>query len=440
MRRALPFLLVLAVGACSEQLTAPGACPNFCPGDSVQVRDTTLTAVIGRDTSFIDYLMPWEAEWLTVADIPGVIDSRAIFKMNALTPRVAPNLANQDTTTVPIDVDSSRLSLSILKRDTNTANLWIKVYRLPPAMDSTTTFDSVAAAFNAPALDSVNLDSLLARPVITDTAVLRQLWNDPNTPVRYDSAGHLLQVAAFDSSLIVHFILDTLRLPFDSADSGRVAFGVRVKADSLASIALGANDVVNRDPVLRWYYHYPSDTTTIKTNAPRETIFDSFVFDPPQPTLDSAAIDTMLVVGGAPSVRSLVRVSIPQFLRDSADVVRATLLLVPVAAVPGAVGDSFTVVARPVITDLGAKSPLLTNSFLSGSKIIHLNRPDTVHVELTDMIRSWAADTSAATAFVLGQIPEAASYTQIRFYSSRASAFKPALRITYVPHFKFGAP
>jgi len=37
-------------------------------------------------------------------------------------------------------------------------------------------------------------------------------------------------------------------------------------------------------------------------------------------------------------------------------------------------------------------------------------------------------------------VPEAASFTEIRFYSSRAPAFRPALHVTYVKRFPFGTP
>jgi hypothetical protein len=93
-----------------------------------------------------------------------------------------------------------------------------------------------------------------------------------------------------------------------------------------------------------------------------------------------------------------------------------------------------------VVSDLGAKSPLAVNSPFTTSKIMHVNDADTVRIELTDLVRAWAQDTSAATAVVLGQAPEAATYTQVRFYSSRAPAFRPALHVTFVRRYAFGTP
>jgi hypothetical protein len=173
----------------------------------------------------------------------------------------------------------------------------------------------------------------------------------------------------------------------------------------------------------------------VHTTAQRGAFFDSFVFTPPTPALDSN-----LAVGGVPAARSLLRVAIPGLLRDSADVVRATLILVPVGPVPGASGDSFTVVARPVLADLGGKSPLSSNAAFFSLQTVHLNDADTVRIDMTNLIRTWTLDTTATTAFVLGQLPEAAAYTQLRFYSTRTPAFRPALHVTYVRRFAFGAP
>jgi hypothetical protein len=433
-RRLARLALVLALAACTDKLVAPGACPDFCPSGTIVTADTILTDVIARDSSYRGYLRADQSSGLVVADLPGIVDSRAIFLMNKMNPRLAPK--PPDTATVPITVDSSWLRVHIVRRDTNTANLRLKLYRLPLAIDSTTTFAALAAAFADSLVDSVNVDSLLARPLIDDTATVR-IWGDT---IRTDSAGHVLQVADGDSTLILYFLLDTLQAPFSVADSGQLAFGVRVAADSLASISIGSNDVLNRDATVHRFYHYVKtiDSTldsTVYAEADREVLFDSFVLDPP-----SAGLDSNLTVGGVPSARSLVRVAFPPFLRDSADVVRATLILVPLAPVPGAAGDSFAVLARPVIADLGGKSPLRTETPLYGVTTIHLNAPDTVRIEITDMVRLWSADTAAATAVMLSQAPEAATYTQIRFHSSRTPAFRPALRITYVKRYRFGVP
>ncbi|HEV8509725.1 MAG TPA: hypothetical protein VGQ48_04675 [Gemmatimonadales bacterium] len=432
MTRRWAWLFLLGAAACTEQATSPGVCPNFCPGGSIQVHDTIFTAIIERDSSFRGYAARSQGEGLAAADLP-VVQSRPFFVLSTMITRLAPK--SGDTTTVPISVDSARLRLSIVRRAKEATNLTLRLYLLPLTADSTSDFASLDPFFSAAAVDSVNVSDLLARPAIGDTATVR-IWGDS---IRTDSAGHILQIARSDSTLVVYFSLDTTQAPFSVPDSGRVAFGVRVTADSLASIRLGANESVTNGPVMRWFYHYTDrdSAMTVKADsALRAPRFDSFVFDPPNPPLD----DTTLVVGGAPSARSLLRVAMPAFLHDSFDVVRATVILVPVAAVQAAPSDSFTILVRPVLTDLGAKSPLSPATEAFGRVVVHPGSSDTLRFELTDMVRSWAIDTTFATAFFLGQIPEAASFTEIRFYSSRVSAFRPALHVTYVKRFPFGEP
>ena len=445
MTRRLGFLVLLvaavgggAIWACVEQVTAPGSCPNYCPTDSIAIRDTIFTTIIERDSSFRGYVPSYGAEAMSVADLPGIVDSRAFFVLAKAATRVT--VKGGDTTTTPIIPDSVRFRLSIMRRDTLATNLRIRLYHVPITSDSTSTFASLAAAFNEPVVDSVNVSALLASPAIIDTtqadSLDRRFYGD--TTYR-DGAGHILAVRDSGRILDLYFQLDTLQAPVVEADSGQLGFGVRVAADSLASIALGTNEG-GRPPFLQRFFHHtiPDTVSTqpdsiVSGNQTQTPVFDGFVFNPPTPALDSN-----LAVGGAPSARALLRVAMPAFLHDSIDVVRATVVLVPVSAVQGVANDSFRIVVHHVSTDLGAKAPLDPSA--AGATFIHIGSPDTVNLEITNLVRAWSLDTTMTTAFVLGQVPEAASYTEIRFYSSRAPAFRPGLHVTYVKRFRFGEP
>ena len=432
--RRARLLLLLALGACTERMTAPGQCPAFCPGGQLQMGDTVLTDVIVRDSAYAGYRQAHEGQALPVVDVPG-IRSRAIFRTFPLFDSIAPIAG--DTLKVPIAVDSAELTLFLVHRDTKASNLTLTIYRLPRDIDSTTTFAQLSPWFTDSLVDSVRVSYLLGAFPFYDSTVGDTIRSDLAT-------GHKLRWDHATEILTLTVPLDTMQARFLAADTGAVAFGVHVSADSLASAALGADEYPARDARIRWYYHYTiPDTVTatpdsvVYTSQVRESAFDSFVLDPPMPPLDPAALDTTLAVGGVPAARSLLRVAFPSFLRDTADVVRATLLLVPVEAVVGAPGDSFSVVAHPVMADLGAKSPLTTSGVPVSAARVHLGSADTVRIELTDLVRAWAFDTTAATAFFLRQIPEAATYARIRFYSSR-TAFRPTLHVTYVRRFPFG--
>jgi len=371
---------------------------------------------------------------MAVVNVPGIVESRAVIATDTMFRRVTPKVG--DTATVPISVDSTRVKFVIVRRP-KTTNVRLLLYALPLTVDSTSDFASLDPSFSAPPVDSMNVSALLARPAIGDTQTVR-LWGDS---IRTDSAGHVLQINA-DSTLSVFFRLDTLQAPFSVPDTGRLACVVRVAADSLASIALGTTETGGNGPAVRFFYHYTIPDTVSATpdsvvhgDRTVGTRFDSFVFNPATPPNDSN-----LAVGGVPAARSLLRVAMPAYLHDSIDVVRATLILVPVSAVQGAATDSFPMRSLPLLTDVGAKSPLSTNTALFASTAIHIGSSDTVRVELTNLVRAWSLDTTLVTSFELAQAPEAASYTEIRFYSSRAPALRPALQVTYVKRFRFGEP
>ena len=437
------YFLLLVAAACTEQPTAVGTCPDYCPvGGEIQSHDSVFD-IIERDSSFRGYVQSYHALALTVTDIPGVVDSRAFFSTDTILSRIEPKAG--DTTTVPKVVDSLRLRFVIVSRPKNTTGLKLRIYRLPVTVDSTSDFASLDPYFVTAPVDSVNISYLLGAPGATDTAVVnywKTLCPRCIDSIRVDP-DHNVLLTQIDSTLLIYAKLDTLQAPLSAADTGRLAFGWRVEADSFASVTLGSSESGTNSPLLRWFYHYTiPDTVSTKPDsvvtkdkivAPR---FDNFVFNPPTP-----AIDSNLAIGGVPSARAVVRVALPKFLRDSIDVVRATLLLVPVSAVQGAPNDSLKIVAYPVLGDVGAKSPPNFATLVPDSVVVHTGTTDTVRLELTGIVRSWVAlDTLAIPTVVLLQRPEAASFTEARFYSTRAPAFRPRLSLTYVNRYQFGRP
>src|SRR5262245_33332149 len=308
---------------------------DLCPNGQLVLVDTVFTTIIQRDSAYRGYAQSHHAPAATAANEPGA-QSRPFFTFDTLFSRVrsAPNSAT-DTSTVPIFADSALLRVVIVRHDTSAKNLRLLYYALPVSADSQATFGDLDPYFSGPVVDSVNVSDLLTRPLITDTATVR-IWRDT---IQTDSAGHVLRVRSADSALEIFSSLDTLQAPF--SDTGRVAYGVRVLADSAVSITLATNESGDGSS-LEWFYHYtPKDSLTAKhDSASRVPRFDSFVFDPPSQPLDSN-----LVMGGAPSARSLIRVQLPAFIQDSVDIVRATLILVPTGPVAGIASDSFRIAA-----------------------------------------------------------------------------------------------
>jgi hypothetical protein len=405
--------------ACTEDPAAPGRCPDFCPGGQIGLVDTLLATAIERDSAFRGYLQPRDAVALVAASLPGVLDSRPVLRFQSIG---ATFRLGTDTTSHPIvGADSARLTLTLVRRDTLAGNLRLQIYRLPVAVDSATTFGDLTGPFTDSLIKSVNVDSLIAAPNRRDDATGDSVFVANNGFVR------------------VMMKLDSAQARFVAADSGTLAYGIRLAADTATSAAVAAN-ASGESPLLFWYFRVDSASVdTVRQSRLLAPQFNTYVFDPPLAPLDST-----LAVGGMPSARSLLRVNLPAALRDSTQILRATLLLVPSTPAQGAPIDSFTLVAHAVAADLGAKSPLagssVTDSSVLGTGRVIIGSTDTVRVEITRILRRWAGDTLAPNALFLRSSSEGLVLTEIRFQPSAHATLKPVIRLTYAPRFPFGAP
>jgi len=405
---------VLLVAACVERLTAPGQCPDYCPSGQITVVDTLLTTSINRDSSFRGYVLAYQAALMLAAHLPGAtdtLDSRPIFRINGLGGRFV--LSAADTGDI-LGADSARLQLVITRRDTATHNLRLQLYRLPFTIDTGSTFSSLAGPFRDSLVRTVNIDTLLAQPGQKDTAT-----------------GDSVVVDAVNHRLVLSLKLDTAAARYVGTDSGSVAYGIRIAADTRASIAFGKGAV---GPALQWYLRVDSlGTPVARKPSLLGAPLASVVFAPPPAPLDST-----LAVGGVPSARSLLRVAVPKVIRDSSQIIRATLFLVPAVPARGAPADSFVIEARSVFADFGAKSPI--DPRLGDTTLIHVGSTDTVKIEVTNLMQLWAADSTHPTVLVLRPQAEAQFLGEIRFYPSVALLFRPTLQVTFVRRFPFGVP
>lgn len=422
-RRALRLACLAIAAACAEDLTTPAVCPDFCPPGAVTARDTLLADVVGSDSAFIGYVQPYDATVMIAAEFPGVIVSRAAFRTRALPSRTR---VGSDTTTSPVlGVDSLQIIVTVRQRDTTARGLALAIHRLPLSLDSTTTFTDLAPAFAAAPVRVVPVDSIIALPERRDTVT--------GDSVFVDSIGGTLRVL---------ISIDSAAVGYAEADSGRLALGIRAAVDQgtgsgRAHVAIGAG---GSGPTVTWYAKVDSlGVDTVERSFVVGAEFDSYVYDPP-----AAPLDSSLAVGGAPSARSLLRFARPTALFDSAQIVRATLILMPLAAT-GVPAESLHVVAQRVLADLGAKSPLAGPSFSGDDSYFGLTYVlpgvlDTVEVDLTSMMRRWQVDTAAPMALFLQTDPEGGVLGEVRFGSSRYTALRPVVRVTYVPRFPFGRP
>lgn len=408
------------VAACTDDLVAPGVCPEFCPTTEIQVVDTLLATSIVDDTSFRGYVAAHEALLMLAADLGGGVESRVVTTTTGVPTRY--RFLPDTATGAVLGVDSLLIRLIIQRRDSSARDTRVSFYRLPLTIDSATTFADLAADFTVP-IRTVALDSLLALPGRRDTLTGDSVLFDSTT-------GVVTLLASFDST----------QVPYTVADSGKLGIGVRVSADTLAGPGRGSLAVGQAAGLSgTWFMRVDSlAIDTVQRGQPIRTTFDSYVT-----SQAPVALDTSLAVGGTPTARSLIHVTFPSHIRDSSQVLRATLTLIPITAAVGAVSDSFRVAAQTIVTDLGAKSPLGGPFFngdrsFFGSTTVRPGSLDTVFIDVTGPLRRWQADSGAPTALMLRLDPEGTVLGEIRFASSDFPAMRPTLRVTYSPRFQFG--
>lgn len=432
----------LAALACFENPTSPAQCPDFCPTGGLATVESLLSTAIERDSSFAGYVQAHQASALVASSLPGVT-SRPIWVSTIIPTRFRIDTGS-DTTTGPIVVDSMKLNVTVLRRDTAAVhNLRLAFYKLPVGIDTTTTLADLATAFAGTPLRIVNVDSLAALPGKRDTMT-------GDTVLVVDSA--------FRHSVVLRIKFGSGETGYSEADSGKLALGVIVTGDSPPNVALGSAEN-GIGATAWWFIHVDSAGKLIRPDSLAQPApgfdsigapptFDSFVFDAPPVTIDSN-----LTVGGVPSIRSLLRFKLPRGLRDSTQIIRATLQLVPAGAAV-TTPDSVFIRVKRLIVDLGAKSPVVPDTLVASSPPFAGIPSDTVRIEMTTLFRLWQADTNAVTAVYLSLLAlnrltldsihlngaEASSLAALRLFSSRSPAFRPSVRITYVPRVKFGAP
>jgi len=389
---------ILLVTACQERLAAPVDCPNLCPGGYV-VRDTVLVPLTGTDSSYEGYVLAGQGGSLRVSYQLPASEDRAVIKFSA-----RPDSFDFRDTLRAYTIDSVVLSIGLQARDTAVKNLVVSLYRLPSALDSSFTFFDADTAFTpANVIDTF---------MVADT-VLR------GTLSRTFKGATLSQVV------------------IPASDSGVLAMGVQLRAAAPTGIRIGSAGGGSAAPLFTTYLHFPTpgDTTTTARTFVKGPSFARFLTQN-VPVLDT----TLLTVGGAPSARSILRFPWPALLRDSAQLVRVTLELIPTTTVLGLPLDTAFLQARPVLSDFGGKSPAGTDGFYIAIAPLVDGQTDTVRMEVRRAVSLWQGSQGLPPAFMLQLFPEASSFIRATYGSSRTPGFAPRLRVTYALTFPFENP
>jgi hypothetical protein len=401
--------LIGVMTACQEKLTAPADCPALCPGGSVQVFDTVVPALALRDSSFPahkdsanGYVAPGQGAALLVSSGFAASEDRAVYRF---APR-ANSIAVRDTLRA-YAVDSALLALTLVARDTLVDGLKVYLYRLPSAVDSTVTFTDVESQF----VDTNFIDSIAVPDTLNGGAIRTTLHGAD---------------------------LDRLRLT--AGGDSVLAIGLRMAAVTPTGIRVGALASGTAASFTSYVTVDVPDTGSVRNQTMiRTTAFNTFVTQTPV-----VPDDTLLLVGGEPSSRALVRFGLTDAFLDSTTIVRATLELTPARPIIGLPTDASAIQILAVIGDLGAKSPVTNDVNFIRQDTLPSVQSDTVKIEMTRIVQLWQSSRNRPQSIFLRLIPEGASFARAAFFSTRSPSggvlVAPRLRITFSRAFPFENP
>jgi hypothetical protein len=392
-------ILAAAITACQERLTAPGECPELCPGGQSRVFDTVIAPLANLDSSFVGYISRSSAGALLVSNGLPASQDRAVYRFNA-----RPDSIELRDTMRSYVVDSAVLSLTLVARDTLVNGLRLLLYRLDPAVDSNATFESV--------------DQQLIPTAIIDTIAVPDSVNSGVVQAKLQGA-------------------ELARIAIPPGTGGILAIGVAMLADQPSGVRIGGLRSGTGPTFVSYLTLDVPDTGSVRdTTVTLPVGFNTTVTQ--SPLVPDPAF---LTVGGEPSSRALIRFDLPDDIEDSATIVRATLDLVPRSPLLGLTSDPALILARALLADLGAKSPLVDTTGLVSADTLAVGSADTVRLDVTRIVRLWQSSSDLPEAVFLSILPEAASFTRPAFGSTRSGTVgPPRLRVTYLKPFPFENP
>lgn len=412
-RAAVLGAALAVLTGCSEDLVGGAACPSLCPGTNVVVRDTVLEAVV-FDTVVSGSQSLGSEDELVLVSRGDTLDTRVVFRFDSLPTRITRNGGDSAITAV----DSAYLLLRLTRANSRvSAPVRIDLYDVDTSATDTST------------------RALL--PLFRDDRLL---------------GGSTLDTNQVRDSMRVYFRND--RLLSRITGSGRLRVGLRLTSARAATLSLGSLNAsraveLKFDPV-------PSDTAIreisvlLRSKTPTDNaLLQSDLQDymvvaqsPPQPGAD------ILSVGGLPSRRSFLRISVPSRILDSATVLRATLLLTQ--RPNRTVDPRDSVLILPQVVTAGEE----VTDYARVVQLLNLAPVDTVRVapgdsgvrqiEVAAALRQWAVPTNPfrqQRALVFRSNAEGVSGFDAHFYSLRAApALRPKLRVSYSLRTSFGIP
>jgi hypothetical protein len=406
-------LAISILTACTEQLSTSVGCPDLCTDQEGGIETVTIDPVV-LDTTVSGLLGLGTERAMLIATRGDTVDSRAVIRFDSIPARYTKSIT--DTTTFAITrADSARLRVRL---DTVGAKfpgpVTIEAYDVnTDAPDSATS--AVAALF------------VPSRFITSKTYAVADLKDTLDLPIPESAIlsrlGQRLRIGlrAFSTSGSVQFRINAV----ESGLPEQLRF--RVDADtSIAAVALAP------------YSKTPTDQSTIASSLADYTLI---VKSPP------GGGNPVLNVGGLPAQRAYLRFNIPPFLADTAQLVRASLLLTQIPDRSVDAKDTMTIIghvslAASAISDIGRAALITAQQSLDTLKVVP-GDSGVKTLEVGQIVGLWRTQSLANTprAIVLVSGTEAQTPLRALFFSMEAAPqLRPRLRVSYSTRKTRGLP
>jgi hypothetical protein len=417
LRGALGAALLLALGACSEQVTSSIGCPELCTDESATLRDTVLTASVELDTTFTGFPLLGESRDLALVARGDTADVRIIARFDTLPNTFLPPAPQPDSLIAFVD------SAAFL-------------FRVDTAFEK----PKVAITIEAYDVDSTAADTV------------------PSTLLPLFRADRLIGTKVYQPA----DVKDTLALPLFSAPvldkirgGKHLRIGLRLRAGQSTSLLVTGSLF---QPRVRFRVSADTtvkpDTVFVNSKTPVEdpSIANSVLFYQLRAAgvLGMPPIDR-LAIGGIGGARVYMRFDIPAIVLDSVQVIRASLQLTQrPSRFLGGNQDTLTLITQPVtageaVTDVFTASQFLASPISFPVDTLRLIPRDSGQksLEIVNIVRAWrvVGTTRTPRALVLRAPQEGRRAGEVNFFSVDGPvAVRPRLRLTYVPRRGFGLP
>jgi hypothetical protein len=426
-----------AAAACSEHLNGGAACPALCPGQNLQVTDTTfridhLSPVY--DTTIASFPLLGDEGTLLLASIPHRADVRGIMRFDSL--------ANYYDITVD---DTTAKEYPKVAHD---ALLWFTVNR------------PIAATRGSDQIQFLVYD--VDTTADTTVSVLSGMFNSAHflgaSPPKLASAFDTLNASSLDT-VIVH--LDTAKVLAKAFGDRKLRLGIVALAVNNPSDGVRATIAINPAPFIRYYGSLDSlkDTTYARVTSNFRSV---------NPVTDTSLLARLihyplivqgaipysmdaLNIGGIPARRVFLRFALPPRIIDTANVIRATLMLHPKPQPLQLPSDTMALYPWPVVSSNKVMTAAEATNFIVSNTLYSLDSVQAVPsagtvvtFDFVNAVRNWqnVSDTINTRSLVLRILAEGGTPLEASFWSSFApdTSLRPHVRIQYVKRSSFGVP